>query len=91
MIAIISIQLTEFGLPAIRDVTCMQVNPFVDLSAVMMRRLRCRLKVTMRPRTRQDMTAQLSHAGVTYNQKLPLSVDIEETRLGSLQLAHTTY
>ena len=39
--AIVGIELTGFGLPAIRDVTCMQVDALVDLSDVMMR-LRCR-------------------------------------------------
>jgi hypothetical protein len=54
---IVGVQLTGFGLPAIRDAKCMQVNALVNLSAVMMR-LRCRLKVSMRPRTQQDSTAQ---------------------------------
>jgi hypothetical protein len=31
MMAIVSIQLTGFGLPAIRDATCMQVNALVAL------------------------------------------------------------
>jgi hypothetical protein len=35
-VAIVGIQLAGFGLPAIRDATCMQVNALVDLSAVMM-------------------------------------------------------
>jgi hypothetical protein len=33
--AIVGTQLTGFGLPAIRDATCMQVNALVDRSAVM--------------------------------------------------------
>jgi hypothetical protein len=55
--AIVGCQLTGFGLPAISGFTCMQVNALVDLSAVMMR-LRCRWKVSMRSKTRQDMIAQ---------------------------------
>jgi hypothetical protein len=35
-VAIVGIQLAGFGLLAIRDVTCMQVNALVDLSAVVM-------------------------------------------------------
>ena len=34
---IVGIQLTGFGLPAIRDATCMQVNALVNLPAVMVR------------------------------------------------------
>jgi hypothetical protein len=34
--AIVGIQLAEFGLLAIRGFTCMQVNALADLSAVMM-------------------------------------------------------
>lgn len=41
MMAIFGIQLTGFGLPAIRDATCMHVNARVAFSVVMMR-LRCR-------------------------------------------------
>jgi hypothetical protein len=42
--AMVGMQLTGFGLPAIRDATCMQVNALMDLSAVMMQ-LRCRENV----------------------------------------------
>lgn len=35
--AIVGIQLTGLGLPAMRDATCMQVNALVDLPTVMMR------------------------------------------------------
>jgi hypothetical protein len=54
--AIVGIQLTGFGLPAIRDATCMQASALVDLFAVMMR-LRCRQEVSMRSNIRQDLIA----------------------------------
>ena len=55
--AIVDVQRTRSGLPAIRDVTCMQINALEELSAVIMR-LRCRKKVSMRLGTWQDKTAQ---------------------------------
>jgi hypothetical protein len=60
--AIAGTQLAGYGLPAIRDVTCMQVNALMELSAVMMR-MRCRQKVSMRSNTPQDIIAKPSWRG----------------------------
>jgi hypothetical protein len=55
-VAIAGIRLAGWGLPAICDAKWMQVSALVDLSTVMMR-LRCREKVSMRSKTRQDLIA----------------------------------
>lgn len=87
-IAIVGIQLAGFGLLAISDATCMQVNALIDLSDVMMR-LRCRKKVSMRSKTRQDIIAQPGRQGRQLEKGSIDECELRKDGARSPQLGHT--